>query len=41
MAFISEQKGVVSKPYIWVSEQGTDKCLLDALTQVVARGAQS
>ncbi|GGY65987.1 hypothetical protein GCM10011613_07360 [Cellvibrio zantedeschiae] len=40
MAFIAQQESV-STPLIWVSEQGTDKSLLDALTQILARGAQS
>lgn len=39
MAFISQQEGTA--PLIWVSEQGTDKSLLDALTQMLERGAQS
>lgn len=41
MGFISQQSGTSSKPLIWVSEQGSDKCLLDALSQVVSQGAKS
>lgn len=41
MGFISQQKCAHLKPLIWISEQGTDKCLIDALNQVLARGAQS
>jgi hypothetical protein len=41
MAFISQQENSASKPFIWVSERGTDKCLQDALTQVIERGAKS
>lgn len=41
MGFISQQESAASTSLIWISEQGTDKCLLDALSQVVARGAQS
>jgi len=41
MAFISQQETSASKPLVWVSEQGLDECLVDALTQVVDRGAQS
>lgn len=40
MAFIAQQESVTA-PLIWVSEQGTDKSLLDALTQIIARGVQS
>jgi len=41
MAFISQHENSVLKPFIWVSEQGTDQCLQEALAQVVERGAKS
>jgi len=41
MAFISFDDNSISKPSIFVSEQSSDKHLLDALTLVVERGAQS
>ncbi len=41
MAFIPQRESAALRPLIWVSEQGTDKCLSDALTQVIAAGAQS
>lgn len=40
MAFIPVQENCALKPLIWVSEIGTDECLLDALTQVIVNGAQ-
>jgi hypothetical protein len=41
MGFITEQVDAATNPLIWVSEQGTDECLLDALSQVISRGAKS
>lgn len=41
MAFIASQNETTSGALIWVSELGTDKHLMDAMEQVVARGAQS
>jgi hypothetical protein len=39
VAFISLQENSTTKPLVWISELGTDECLLDALAQVVERGA--
>lgn len=41
MGFIAQKSKTNLKPLVWVSEQGTDQCLLDALSQVIANGARS
>jgi len=41
MGFMTEQACATNNPLIWVSEEGTDQCLLDALSQVISRGAKS
>jgi hypothetical protein len=39
--FIPQQESSLAKYLVWVSEQGTDKCLQEALVQVVEQGAKS
>lgn len=41
MGFISQKSETSTKPLVWVSEQGGDQCLLDALSQVIECGAKS
>jgi hypothetical protein len=38
---MSLQENRTAQPLIWISDSGTDECLLDALSQVIAKGAQS
>lgn len=41
MGFITQQEPAASRPLIWVSEQGNDQYLLDALSEMVNHGAKS
>jgi len=41
MTFISQQENFLLKPWVWVSEDGTDEALINALNEVVDCGAES
>ena len=41
MAFIPQHQNPLLKPLVWISNDGTDNALLDALHQVVNHGAKS